>query len=78
MLIFSYYLRNLDSRTLKNFRYLHYLIQQDLQQQDLQQQDLWQLHFQMLDFQRLLILIELHHTWLREINWRRMINHYKR
>ena len=40
MLIFSYHLCNLNSQTLKNFRYLHYLIQQDLQQQDLQQQNL--------------------------------------
>jgi len=40
MLIFSYHLRNLDSQTLKNSRYLRYLIQQDLRQQDLRQQDL--------------------------------------
>ena len=57
MLIFSYHFRNLDSQTLKNSRYLRYLIQQDLRQQDLQQ-----LHFRMLNFQRLLILIELHYT----------------
>ena len=50
MLIFSYHLRNLDSQTSKNSRYLRYLIQQDLRQQDLRQQDLQQQDLQQLHF----------------------------